>query len=153
MHNAKNPTYCYWKFHTTNLRPPLLFCYSLSCVLCFKIHNSKIIFVSEIFWTTNPWLRIPTPNYFLEFCISTCIKQKFWILLLIFLTTNPRPSHPLNTPDSIMCFKICIFQKTLIIIIEIFSEETLGHPHPLDTLSLLCLVFEHSQYEKFKLLF
>ena len=42
--------------------------------------------------------------------------------------------------------------KTLIIIIEIFSKETLGHPYPIGTLSLLCLVFEHSQYEKFKLL-
>ena len=51
-----------------------------------------------------------------------------------------------------LCVLRYILQKILIIAIEIFSEETLGHPHLLDTLSLFGLVFEHSQYEKFKLL-
>ena len=90
--SCKNLSYCYLKFYTTNFRSSLLFCCSFSSVICFKMYNPKNPnFCHSVFRTTNPWLRLPTHNYFLEFCVSKYIIQKPWLLLLIFHITNPRP--------------------------------------------------------------
>ena len=112
MHKAKNQSYWYWKFHTTNLSAPLLFCYYISCVLYFKMYNPKIILVTEFFRTTNPQLRLPTHSYFLEFCISTYIIQNSGYYYWFFTQQALGRSHPLDTLYSVMCFNVYISKNS-----------------------------------------
>ena len=77
-------------------------------------------------------------------------NTKILIIIIDFSHNKPWAAPTPSILSVVLCVSRYIFQKTLIIIIEIFLEETLGHPHPLGTLSLFCSVFERLQYEKFK---